>query len=437
MLPDPSNFQKEEPLSIELRSEEVYEIINRPPPAIIRYGISLFFFAFVLIIGTSWIIEYPDIIKASFVLTSINAPKSVNAHTDGKIVRLLTSDNQNVKKGQILGYLESTSQHEEVLILADWLAKIQNQFLSNQLSYNKDTSINTFRHLGELQSDFQTFTLTYQECISFLKGGFYLEKRKLLEKELNDLHLLFNNLKTQEELYHQDYNLAESEFIAQKKLLDEKVIAPLEFSHEQSKLLAKKLPLRQAETSIMNNIAAQTAKEKEILELDKTISEQKILLAQAIHTLQSQIQEWKNKYLLIAPLEGNVYFSSFLQENQTLKSGQEVFFIGSENKTEFGQIRIPQNNFGKVKIGQRVLIRFDGYPSQEFGLVEGKIEFISNIPDQDNMFLAKVVLPKGLKTNYKQILTYKSGMTATAEIITENTKMAHKLFYSLIKVLER
>lgn len=39
------------------------------------------------------------------------------------------------------------------------------------------------------------------------------------------------------------------------------------------------------------------------------------------------------------------------------------------------EIRIPQINSGKVNIGQRVLVKFQGYPVEEYGAVEGKCDF--------------------------------------------------------------
>jgi hypothetical protein len=48
----------------ELRSDEVQDILTRPPSAIIRWGITVIFGIFCMIFLVSWIIRYPEIITA-------------------------------------------------------------------------------------------------------------------------------------------------------------------------------------------------------------------------------------------------------------------------------------------------------------------------------------------------------------------------------------
>ncbi|MCU0352605.1 MAG: HlyD family secretion protein [Cytophagales bacterium] len=426
----------EEP-GVGLRSEPVQEIISQPPNWLVRWGTTVFFFVIALLLATSWVVQYPDLVKARFVLTSTNAPKSVNARVEGKIVKLLVQENGSVEQGQALAYLESTANHEQVLDLSNNLDLLANGISQTHAIAKTELSFAEQDGLGELQTAFQSFTQAYQQYTAFLSGGFYERKKKLLQKELSDLQLLAQNLEKQKELHARDFALAENEFRVQEKLLNEKVIAPLEFKREESKLLAKKMPLQQMETGILNNISAQTGKQKEILELEKLVAEQKSIFQQALNTMRSQTEDWKKKYLLTAPVSGKVYFSSFLQENQTVKPGQEVFFVGVDNSREYGEVRIPQHNFGKIKNGQKVWVKFNSYPAQEFGMVEGRIEYVSQIPGKDSTFLAKVVLPHGLQTNYRRKLTYKDGMTATADIVTLDVRLIEKIFYDIRRAFQR
>jgi HlyD family secretion protein len=229
--------------------------------------------------------------------------------------------------------------------------------------------------------------------------------------------------------------LAEKEFQMNQKLFSQKVIAPLEFYREESKLLAKKLPLKNIENAIINNNSLKNTKKTQILDLDNTTLQQKGSFQQNLNTLQSTIESWKNKYLLISPTDGLIYFSGLLQEKQTLKIGTEIMFVGIQNQGFFGEIRVPQTNFGKVKVGQKVLVKFQGYPFEEYGAVEGEIATISQLPSLDNsFFIATVNLPNGLKTNFNKNLSYKIGMTASAEIITEDLRLIERLFYQIRKI---
>ena len=63
------------PNLIEIRSEEVQEIISHVPNWIIRWGITMIFIVFLILLSISWFVEYPDIIKAKVVLTTSPAPR--------------------------------------------------------------------------------------------------------------------------------------------------------------------------------------------------------------------------------------------------------------------------------------------------------------------------------------------------------------------------
>ena len=125
-----------------------------------------------------------------------------------------------------------------------------------------------------------------------------------------------------------------------------------------------------------------------------------------------------------------------MQENQQLQSNQIVCFVNPENAQYYAEIYIPQANFGKVKIGQQVLLKFPSYPFQEYGSIKGTIDFISNITT-DSGYLAKIVLPIGLNTNYKKQIQFRDGLIAQGEIITANMRLLERFYYNIIKQINR
>ena len=93
---------------------------------------------------------------------------------------------------------------------------------------------------------------------------------------------------------------------------------------------------------------------------------------------------------------------------------------------------IPQYNFGKVKTGQIVQLRFQAYPFEQFGMVIGNIDYISQIPT-DSGYLARVVLPNGLHTTYKKSLHYQNGLHAQASIITQKMRLLERFYFDMVK----
>ena len=64
-----------------------------------------------------------------------------------------------------------------------------------------------------------------------------------------------------------------------------------------------------------------------------------------------------------------------------------------------------------------------------------KLDFISNIPT-DSGYLAKVLLPNGLQTNYNRQVQYHEGLLAQAQIITANLKLSDRLLNQLKSVIK-
>jgi len=52
-----------------------------------------------------------------------------------------------------------------------------------------------------------------------------------------------------------------------------------------------------------------------------------IQLRESLNQVQTEINEWKIKYLLPAPVDGNISFYNFLKENQFYQKGAELMSI--------------------------------------------------------------------------------------------------------------
>jgi hypothetical protein len=92
-----------------------------------------------------------------------------------------------------------------------------------------------------------------------------------------------------------------------------------------------------------------------------------------------------------------------------------------------GTVRIPVHSFDKVKCGQKVNIKFDNYPYTQYGVVNGKVISISEVP-KDNYYSAEVSITGGLVTNYKKNIFFEQGMQGDAEIITDDRRLLERIF---------
>jgi len=414
------------------RSESMQEIVSDMPGFLIRWSNLLFLFIFILIVVACWFIKYPDTVKASGKLTSINAPKSVVSLIEGKLIQLRVAENVSVKKGDVLGFMESTAYHEDVLWLRANIDTIQQQLSLDKIENIKEHFVKHPVQLGELQLSYQVFLQAYLSFENYLTDGFHLKKRAMLLKDKSNLLRLNQSLKEQLTIQEQDLALVQKTFNANESLKKNGVISDFDYRLEQSKLINKKLALPQINSSIISNESQQVEKEKEIIELDNNINQQKSIFQQSLNTFKSQVDEWRKKYILSAPISGRVSFTSFIQESQQLSINQVVCFINPENSEYFAEILIPQSNFGKVAVGQSVLLKFQSYPFQEFGSLIGSVQFISTLPSE-NGYLTKIALKNGLTTTYGKKIQYRDGLTASAEIITKDLRLLERFYFNIIK----
>jgi len=420
----------------QLRSSEVNDVLSKPPAWLIRWGITVFFFVLIVMMSVTWFVRYPDLVRGNLKIVSRNLPKSVIAKTDGKLVKLLKNDGQMVQKGEKIAYLESTANHDEVLILNNLTDSLVNLTASDNLSKAYSIEIPSFFQLGELQKSYQVFQETFTRVKSFVGNGTYLQKRKMLENDFAQLNSLQSNLKNQLQNNQKDLALAEDELESQKRLQEKGYVSKNDYRQAMSKVLGKQQSNEQMLSSMKNNIMSQNQKQQEILELDKTITEQKNALIQAMHTLKSDIEAWKQRYVAIAPTEGKVVFLTSLQENQVINIGQELLYVLPNGEGFHGEMNIGQFNFGKVKRGQEIIVKLQSYPYEEYGTLRGQIQSISEIP-KDSTYFVKVNFPKGLITSANKTIPFRNGMTASGEIITEDKRLVERFFKEFIRIFER
>lgn len=414
-------------------SEDIEDIISAPPSALLRWGITGVFFVILLIVGLSAFIRYPDIVQATVRISSVDAPKAVISKLSGTIVNLLVEENEKVAKGQALAWLESTADHEQVITLLQELSSLRDTHLVAKGRMTAPVNAPTFQNLGELQQAYQTFYQAHISLQAAVEGGILSKRKQYLHRDLSNIQAQRGQLALQENLQREELALAEQEFSRYLKLVERKVISTSEFQKEQSVYLSKQHPLQQTHSSMLSNDAAYSAKMKELHDLENQIMEEKAKYMQALNSLISEMEKWQNQYVLTAQQAGTVVFAGFLQQNQHVTTGQEVFYINSHGGGFFGEVTIPQYNLGKVHTGQSVLIKLNSYPFEEYGILRGHVQQVNTVPTRDSVFLSKVTLdPKSLKHN----IQLKTGLLGSAEIITEEASLLARLYRNIIKLAD-
>lgn len=158
-------------------------------------------------------------------------------------------------------------------------------------------------------------------------------------------------------------------------------------------------------------------------------------LENARQNLDNSIASWEQRYILKSPIDGMVTFFDVLNKYQNVSNEETIFTVVPNNQEGImGRAILPAQNSGKVKVGQKVMIKLDNYPFQEWGSLEGKVSSISDVPKQGEQALYAIQIEiNSLTTSYGKSIDFKPEMQGKAEVIIEELTIMERIFYQLRK----
>lgn len=114
-------------------------------------------------------------------------------------------------------------------------------------------------------------------------------------------------------------------------------------------------------------------------------------LTNAITQLLIAVNEWEKAYLLVSPVNGNVAFMQLWERSQYVIADETLFVVVSEYDSLYkGKALVPMQGAGKIKIGQRAIVRLTGFSEQEYGFAEGKVVSLSPVPDEEGNYVMEI-----------------------------------------------
>lgn len=213
-----------------------------------------------------------------------------------------------------------------------------------------------------------------------------------------------------------------------------------EFLAYENTFLQKKKENENYRKTLVENQLTLAGKEKERLELAQThwqqVRDAGDAIRRALQNCTNLLQNWQQTFLLETPVVGKVYFLKTLQAKQQVQPGDTLFTIIPHEHTLVGQAVISATNRGKLKVGQLVLIRLRDFPSEEYGLINGRVVAVSLSPD-NNLCRVSVSIPNPLRTTFGRILPYSPQLPGTAEIVTEDLSLLERMVFGLRRLVQK
>src|SRR5690554_8146366 len=124
---------------LQIRSDEVQEILSHVPNWMIRWGITLIFILLGLFLFLSWMIKYPDKIVGTTTLTTEQPPIKLITKTSGEIEYIRFKKSETVYKNDEIAVIQSTLTQEARNFLKEEIKSIQQALESQALAKIKLT----------------------------------------------------------------------------------------------------------------------------------------------------------------------------------------------------------------------------------------------------------------------------------------------------------
>lgn len=420
---------------INIRSEEVQEVLSHVPTWMIRWGITLIFVLILMLVVLAWFVKYPEVISGNINITTETPPIKLTAQINGRIQKVYVKNGDTVSEGTPIAVLENPLNENAIVHLEHLIDTFQLHFNNDSLgAFNFSIPLPNF---GDLQETVNRFRSVGQDYFSRKYNSYDSDRIHNLEQQIVQYTRLKHIQSTELTRSKKETKNGNEKFNADQKLYDKGVISKMEYFEEQSKFSQKQEALGQLKTGMIQNNITITNLKKEMIELtfehEEGIRKLKVELSTLIDQLENQITGWQQSYVLKSPYDGFVNFLGNISENQSVTSGTPLFAVIPQDTRVIGYVQIPPQGIGRVREGQPVNIQLANYPKQEFGQLKGEVVSISGIPTMNpetnqGYYFAKVILPEGLKTTYNKELEHTAEMIGTASIITKDLSVFERVF---------
>lgn len=426
-------------ISLDKRTEEITDIIERMPNTFAKNITLVVCFIVILLVSFGYIIKYPDIITGQLTINADQAPLRLVTEINGKLRLNGIKSLEKVKAGQVIGWIDNATDPHLISEIRTQISKLN---LPTDDAYNIYNNLYKNKNLGDITAPYTNFLSALKQLADYQHNRLYDKQEQALYGILNEQTQALTVLKNKESISKENLTLSDRMYERDSILFNRKVISLSEFEKSKASYLGSN---DYFQTSIRNtgSIREQIqGTEKNIQEIKVNKSERELQLNLEVLTsynnLIDKLNNWEKLYLFRAPFDGKIQFLKFWNDNQFVQQGEHLFSIVPSQNNLIGQVMLPVNGAGKVKSGQNVIVKLADYPYMEFGYIKAivnNIDLVSNstkTADGDiETYLVTLHFPKGLTTNYGSNLEFRYESKGVAEIITKDRRLIERFFDNL------
>jgi membrane fusion protein len=282
------------------------------------------------------------------------------------------------------------------------------------------------------------------------------EKKQALEQRLSNLASEAAQLEQEVTLTQRRHSLASSSVSKYQTLQAQGYVSGAQTQQKQEELIDIATRLANLQRNQTQLQASRLALQAEQTSVANSLATDQAQLQRAAASLQQEIAENHNRKasLITASQAGNITTLTS-QNGQMINAGQVLATLipkasdSADSALLEAHLYAPSRSAGFVSKGQHVLIRYQAYPYQKFGLHLGTVIDVSKTPFAPNelpaslastilsnaqqniqgfnsneaLYRIKVKLDKQTITAYGQLQNLKSGMTLEADVLQDRRRI--------------
>lgn len=365
--------------------------------------------------------HYTNKARSSGILLPDRGLIKLYAPLPGTLLACHVHEGQNVRKGDVLFELSSDRSS---LALGSTETKISNELLSRQQSLILERT-NTLNVSAQQQKDLHDRFNRLQEEQLHLASEIEATKKNLAIAE----HILdrYRQLRSADLISTLELEEREANPLEQQKALEELERSEIALESERKDLQSQleRIPL-QARVQV-------AGLERSISEIEGELSEHEV----------------SRRAVVRAPAEGTV--SAILDEDGiTVQPNTALATLVPAPATLQAHLYAPSRTLGFVKTGQKVVVRYQAYPSEKFGQEQGVVAQVSGVAlspkeyslrtdrtVEEPMYEIIVTLPEQTIMLNGQPHALQVGMAVDADILLERRRLIDWMLEPILNFWKR
>ena len=337
---------------------------------------------------------------------------NINSNDNGFIKDIFISNGSHVKKGAPLFSISKEKNAEQY--------GNTNQYINKQLEKQKlllIKTINDKKSFLDIQKKMKT------DYINEIKNDKIEIKNQILITQRQSLKMksILSNM---------------------QKLKSKGYVSNLEIQQQENLFLENEKQMKLLKRQLIENTMKLNEQEDFLNRINNEYKIEENKINQDIFEIEKNMALNKND-------EQNIYFakedgivsSLLFEKGQSIKTGDTVIAVIPENSKFVVQLFVPSNSIGFIKPGNNVVLRYQAYPYQKFGVQHGKVKEISKSitsakqitditgnPSNDPYYKIIVEPEKQFIDAYGEQKKLISGMIVDADIMLEKRNIFEWIF---------